>query len=413
MARWRCIGILGIFGLLTLASCGHSSGGSATPTTPHSKTVLPPTTATTEEEQAGPEVTLAYQSGGVGVVGVSMAPVGDSPPKLFITHDFVHFTNITPADVAADPDDPEISDAFFLNPDVGWVSTFAPASAQVNNYETNDGGRSWQKVGGTTHTMDAGGITYLQFLIPSVGYMDTLQPTGPAADLMTTTDGGLHWKLVVSTYFAPNGLPLAQTHFFDPNDAVAVAGSFECLESTKGVEFSSNGGRSWAPASLPMPFVPSSTTSVCPGVPVSGPSGDVMAVASVGQRSTRLGFLTSADMGKSWRLVAVAPSAFTGSGARGTRAFDSSPPGAFGSVAGDGSWWAVGPLSSGAIAVSISTDHGARWSTSVVRELPTHLLELVPIDKTHAWIMGQTGPNSGIFQTGDSGKTWTTLDPAP
>jgi hypothetical protein len=400
---------------LALASCDQSSRtfiqppkrGPASAKTPHSKEALTATT-TTEEEQSGPQVTLAYEGGGVGIVGVSTAPTGDSPSQLFITDDFVHFTNITPPNIVADPDDPEISDAFFLNPDDGWVSTFAPAAAQVNNYETSDGGRSWQKVGGTTHTMDAGGITYLQFLTPSVGYIDTLQPTGPAADLMTTSDGGLEWTPVAST----NGLPLAQTHFFDPSDAVAVAGSFECLESTSGVEFSSDGGTSWAPASLPAPFLPSTTTSVCPGVPVSRASGEVMAVASVGQNSTRLGFLTSADTGKSWRLAAMAPPTYTGSGARGTPAFGSSPPGVFGGVAGDGSWWAVGPLSSGAAAVSVTTEDGAHWSTSVVSDLPTNLLEVVPIDKTHAWIMGQTGPNSAIFQTDDSGKTWTPLDPA-
>lgn len=419
--RWRCIGTLAILGLLALASCAPSSQafihppkpGPASADLPHSKKVLPPTT-TTEGRQSGQQITLAYEGGGIGIVAVSTVPLSDSPPQLFKTEDFVHFTNITPPDLAADPDDPEISDVFFLNPDDGWVSTFAPAAAQVNNYETRDGGRSWQKVGGTTHTMDVGGITYLQFLSPSVGYMDTLQPTGPAADLMTTSDGGLQWTPVASTNVTPNGLPLAQTHFFDPSDAVAVTGSLECLESTIGVEFSSDGGRTWAAASLPASFVAKTTTSICPSVPVSGGSGEVMAVASVGQYSTHLGFLTSVDTGKSWQLAAMAPAAYSGSGVEGTLTFDPSPPGVFGAVAEDGTWWVAGPLSSGsAVSVSVSTDDGTQWSTSVVHDLPTHLLALVPIDSTHAWIVGENGANSVLYQTADGGSTWSILGLGP
>ncbi len=235
--------------------------------------------------------------------------------------------------------------------------------------------------------------------------MDTLQPTGPSAELMTSSDGGRQWTPVSST----NGMPLAQTHFFDPGDAVAVAGSFECLESTSAVDFSADGGASWARASLPAPFAPNATTSVCPGVPVVGASGDVMAVAAVGRNSTHLGFLTSVDSGRSWRLTAMAPPTYTGSGARGTSAFHSSPPGVFGGVAGDGTWWAVGPLPSGGAAVSVSTDDGANWSTSVVVDLPTHIKKLVPIDMTRAWITGQSGPDSVIYQTDDGGRTWTHL----
>jgi hypothetical protein len=340
-------------------------------------------TTTTEVASSGPQVTLAYAGSGVGIVGIETQPEGAAAPHLFLTHDFEHFTDVTPPALLAGPvsDYGAFEQAFFLNPEDGWVSTFNGAAAQVVVYRTTDGGLSWTTVAGTNHTANAGAVAYLQFLSPSFGYLDNLQPTGPAADLSVTYNGGNSWQHIAAGP-GPSQLPVGRAVFVDASHAVAVANALGCAgTSTSNIWTSSDGGMSWASAVLPAPFVPSSTVSICPDAPFPTPSGVVVPASLIVSRATaRVGFLVSTSEGQVWHAepgppvnfdVTFSPSVL---GDVGTAAGGAA-------VAGDGSWWVVGRSTSGSDEV---------WVTN-----------------KRAWLVTNQGPNLRLYGTWDGGSTWT------
>ena len=381
----------------------------------HFRATTSPTTTTTTTEVAasGPQVTLAYVGRGVGVVGTVNEPEGDTAPHLFLTHDFEHFTDVTPPAVRAGPvsDYGAFEQAFFLNPQDGWVSTFNGGTAQVDVYRTTDGGLSWIAVEGTHHTINAGAVTYLQFLSPSFGYLDNLQPTAPAADLSVSRDGGTSWQRI-ATGPGPSQLPIGRTVFVDASHGVAVANALGCADtSTSNIWTSSDGGMSWASALLPAPFVSSSTVSICPGTPFVTLSGVVVpASLTVSRATARVGFLVSTSEGQSWQAEPGPPVTFevmfspSVAGDVGTAAGVSA-------VAADGSWWVVGRTTSGSDEAWVSEDEGAHWSEGVAQGQPSGgvLPDVIPMTGKQAWLVTNQGPNLRLYATSNGGSTWTEL----
>jgi hypothetical protein len=374
-----------------------------------------PTTSTTEAPASGPQVTLAYAGGGVGIVGMVTEPEGEAAPHLYLTHDFEHFTDVTPPAVleGSVSGTGAFEQAFFLNPEDGWVSTFNGASAQVDVYRTTDGGLSWTPVAGTTHTIGAGAVTYLQFLSPTFGYLDNLQPTAPAADLSVSHDGGLSWQ-PVATSPGPSQLPIGRAVFIDASHGVAVANAFACgPTSTSNVWTTSNGGTSWAPAELPTPFVPSATVAICPDTPFVAAKGEMVVPASltVTHASAHVDFVVSTDEGQSWRAAPGPPATFQ-------VVSNPSVLGDVGRAAGGaavaaGSWWVVGKSTSGSDQVWVTRDQGAHWDASVAQGLPSGgaLSDVIAITDRQAWVVTSRGPNAYLYTTSDSGAAWAELSP--
>jgi photosystem II stability/assembly factor-like uncharacterized protein len=394
---------------LLLAACSGATAPVTSGTTTTATFAPPPATTVPAPTD---QVTLAYVGGGIGLVGISMGPLTTSPSRLYLTGDFEHFVDVTPPPVTTDPDQPFFAEAFFLNTEDGWVSTFDPAAARVDIYRTTDGGRTWSTVAGTTHTMDEGAATYLQFLSPSFGYMDTVQPTAPATALSGTSDAGAEWYPISSSEPEPSSsLPLAELRFSDATHAVAFTSeSTGCFaRPDTDVWWSSDGGVSWSAAALPEPFIPNGATYVCASAPFFGASETAMGVDLVSAPGTaRVGFLTSTDHGATWLLASELPTVYAVPIAEGSQ----TPPAV--GVAPDGSWWAIGVTSSGREAVSVSTDQGAKWSTASGAGLPVGADgSVLPVSGTEAWVTVTVTVESSasLFVTVDAGAHWLPVVP--
>jgi photosystem II stability/assembly factor-like uncharacterized protein len=354
---------------------------------------------------------LAYVGPGIGLVGACDAPDQEVPCHLYRTTDFAHFADATPPPELVGgglQGGPGFVQAFFLDPEDGWVSTFHGGSAKVSIYRTTDGGSQWTAVQGTTHTENAGAASYVQFLSPTLGYLDTIEPTAPDAELAQTTDGGASWnRVATSNAQMSGGLPLAEVVFLDNRDAIATNDDpADCIHSGRSnVWVSFDGGVDWQTVALPPPAAPTAGTSVCPGVPTVSGTGVVMSADVIGPATASVVFLTSSDHGQSWHPVPGPPVSFTDSSTvDGTeRAADPS-----GAVAADGSWWVMGETPTGGYAVATSADGGARWSVDVPRGLPPSgvLQPIVPIDRYRAWAVIGSGPDTLLFATSDGGATW-------
>lgn len=374
---------------------------------PNTSTTAPTSTTVTPAVPSS-EVTLTHLRDGLGVVG-TWARSGSNRPHLFLTTDFAHWRDVTPPQVATDAfgDYPFFEDASFLDPDVGWVTTYDPADVNIALYRTEDGGRTWQAEQGTEHSLHAGATTVVQFLSPAVGFRETLEPTGPGASLSTTADGGAHWAPV------SDRLPFVdQVVFADATRGVAVTEPGFCsINQDPGGPWlfaTADGGRSWQARSLRPP--PGLTgASRCVGLPTfSDAAHGVLPVAFDRGGRGFVGFYTTADAGASWDLAStvaapVAEDNSTGSG------FVEYPGVA---VAGAGTWWVAGASASGPPpVVKVSTDAGHQWSEVAPTGLPSPVGELQAAGPTLGWAL--EGPSARLFSTSDGGRSWAPVALGP
>ena len=375
----------------------------------------PQSSTTTVNRPMGPYVTLAYLGPGVGVVATSDVRADTLRPRLYRTVDFALWTDVTPPASALSGDD-IFENAYFLDAQTGWVTDFAYAAARASVYHTIDGGLSWQRVQGTSHTPNYGAITRMQFLTGSFGFMDTEQPTGPIARLSVTEDSGAHWATRSESRWEPQnvGVPVADTCFMDATRAIATVPASSCFEfvesPSSGVWFSVDGGRSWNQSTVPAGYVPTGEALTCFGAPLvsSSPSAWLPAT-TVTDKGSRVSFLASNDGGGRWDAAGTVPITFSPTQSQYRISGRAVPQGA---MAPDGSWWALGVLPSGAPSAAVSTDEGQHWRTAASRGIIGQPQFLLARDARAAWALVGLEGSRQLYATSDGGDTWAPVDPA-
>lgn len=418
VARGRLLAL--VLQLVALAACSNTRVTLPPTPSPHVVEPSPSVSVSTSSSSSSsapavsrPGPTFVYRTSWIGVVGMAnVTPGGGS--RLYLTRDFSHWTDVTPPFVRADSEgDDNFEDAWFVDSRHGWVTAFKVATVSVDLYRTADGGRTWLRIPHiTTHTASAGGVSDVQFLNTSTGYLDTIQPTAPGAELEVTSDGGLHWTQV-STSRLPDGqgLPIGRVRFLDAAHAVSTE-FILCARAGSAIypEYSADGGRTWAAATLPTQFQAAGDSTICTDAASFGTaSTGVLPAAAVSSSESHESFLRSSDAGRTWTIGTTVPTTFA-SDTGGVAESGTNPTGA---AAFDGSWWATGALPGGGRATLLSVDSGHTWHTAAGRGLPSQVFALFPIDARRAWAIGV--PDQGaqeLFSTADGGETWTVLNPA-
>lgn len=128
------------------------------------------------------------------------------------------------------PEDLELSDVYFANDRVGWISGKGPGGFI---FQTTDGGQHWDLQMGDPHSNDPE-VTHLHFLDASHGW-------AVQKDQLVRTTNGKTWETIGP--FAPNN-PMEQYRFLSTQDGFEVGGYY----SGSTIFATHDGGRNWKPA---------------------------------------------------------------------------------------------------------------------------------------------------------------------
>jgi hypothetical protein len=197
------------------------------------------------------------------------------------------------ADVSPERGIAGVSDAFFLDPDRGWLAGTAPGQpSRLVVLDTADGGTSWRER--SIEESDApGGQPYaeaqVQFADAAHGWLLGRLATGPAVsagEILRTADGGESWELLP----AP---PAAGRIVF----ASAERGFMTGAPVSERLYRTLDGGRSWH--ELPLPFRARGLALY--GLPqFTTPQDGSVSVTVAGRRPRLLTFVTR-DGGLTWQ----------------------------------------------------------------------------------------------------------------
>jgi photosystem II stability/assembly factor-like uncharacterized protein len=337
---------------------------------------------------------------------VEGASTGKTTIGLFV-YDRGRWRNVTPPTLRADGID-VIDDVTFADPRHGWVAGYNCGEAAVFLYRTTNGGRSWQSLGKSATRSCGGGPTFLSFADGEHGWMEPVSPNGPVGVLYGTNDGGKTWKRLavgppVQVRPGAPALPcLAPIRF------VSRATGWLARCGNGAVFSTDDGGRHWRRATIAIPTGSDARFDL----PVFFGRAGVIA-ATLGTRSpTEAGhtravvFSVSRDGGQDWSIRSVRPIASCAV----TPFFTASWPA---SVADARVWWIVAGRSRPI--VQVTSDAGRRWHSVAARGLPTRSCSVTSVSASGAkvaWAVARDGgSNTGLFRTGDGGRTWqrTTL----
>lgn len=274
----------------------------------------------------------------------------------------------------------------FVTPLVGYRTTHD----QCGGF--NFGTESYQSCPGAVEKTTDGGRTWVSSVstdyLPAISCPDTnhcwaVETTNSSGSLIATADGGAHWSVVT---MPGTGL------FFN----LTCASSSLCFVSGSdangdpSVLRSSDGGRSWASASVPQ----ASTTSTPPLV---GPhAGYVAGLACMSATtclaSTTSDVLVTRNSGATWSAAGLPP-----------RDAQGSAPVLFGIACANRSVCVV-PTSSGLFR---TVDRGSTWTRTGPRSGGSLSVVCAPSELCVADDLGSGGQNStGILVSSDAGATW-------
>ena len=380
---------------------------------------------------AGQDVTMLYAADGVVLVAETATPES-TPDQLFLSDDGAHWRNITPPTSRA----PVRGDGYlvfeqasFVNSDLGWVVGCAEASDIQVIYETTDRGDHWQQHSGPG--CDLHGTTHVQLLDSDFAIADnTVCPGVGCVPLETSTNGGRSWIPVAATgdgktmeiggrtYPDPDGTwPREDPIRFVTTDLTFAAdgigspyGAFGYVAPYGYFVRSVDGGRTWKSVAPPVPGG-TSGDHVRFDLPIfSSPTTGVVAVLDHSLAGNQLGFDTTRTAGQTWTLSTEVPVARLGG-------FDNAYPGWLTptySVANPSTWWVANP--SQPVSIEITTNAGRNWSTVSASGLPAAPAQILALDdhRALATIPDQnatTGINDHLYQSSDSGRTWSPLKP--
>jgi hypothetical protein len=368
--------------------------------------------------------TLLYVLGQkVAVVGFSPINITNGPPRLYMSTDLVHWSDVTPAGAGVVPEGWTWSlfdGASFLSPSAGWVTTWDQGTSREVVYGTGDAGRKWSVLFTASHGDSAGDAYRLQLLTPELAFSQTVTANGPRQSLDVTTDGGRTWRTV---YTGPHdGIPSEgpfemPTVFTTRYRGFAAPGipPAEPQVAESGYFFATNdGGARWARESPPLPgpgkcargslvFPPLQQGACSFGVPVfNGPRDGVLPVVLMGKPGAVFGFDVTHDGGVSWRLASQQSAAVSRS------------PGAY--LPGYGliavpsvrCWWVLTWTPSRLVS-AVTTDGGRTWSRSAAPRPAGAPSQLVALDGSRALLEvggGRLGAPSSLFVTTDGGLAW-------
>ena len=387
-------------------------------------------TAPTVPAAAATRPSLLYDGPGMVVVGVT-ASDGARPPRLYLSTDAVHWTDVTPpqSQSADNGSYGWFQQASFINASTGWVTSWSPATVRTTIYQTSDGGKTWISIPGGGHSANAGASTLIDLISSTTAFSESLEPTAPGTSLGITTDAGRTWKSVYSgpALTPANGRyqgPFEMTMTFaDAHHGFAAGGvpPIGHVEPEGDFFYTSDGGSTWQRQTPPLPDTPltcpasvsSATTSACLyTLPrFSDASHGVLAAVVTESTNAYVAFDVTSDGGRRWTrasqlTVTVTPNPTQG-GIQGTATFGYPLI----SPASTANWWVLG-WSGTSATTKITTDSGTHWSTrtaSLPRGIPT---ALAAVDKVHAVLTVEDvtadGATTRLLATANGGGTWTT-----
>ncbi|MDA8312145.1 MAG: neocarzinostatin apoprotein domain-containing protein [Actinomycetota bacterium] len=442
--RRRAFSVVALVAAAGLIAGLLATSGSAPPpksprTTPSSqpattKTTTGPTTPSGEPAtlSSSAEIRLLDSSASplMGIVGVAPRGPGSGISALYVTHNFVTYTDISlpviPETVRAPLT--TVSDVSFLTATVGWVVTAALGSG-VYLSRTTDGGLHWQ-LKREIRANTSEGFVWLQFVTATVGWVATGDIGGNRLPwtLLHTVDGGRTWVTLsgrVSTGELSSMSFVNSTLGFMQGTPGPGGGSTHLLMTT-------DGGKVWSPVAIPV--APSLSGTVFPALPrLFGENGVLPIVVtpqpteltSAQQVPVAITFDTTDDEGKTWRAgPTLRARAVTGfSTVRSTVGSIAAGPAAAAATPTD--WWVLSPKRTGKITVRVTDDAGSTWRTKAGKGLPIlHVASLLDhqvntplilqaITPKVAFLLVQTSLQGwSSYVTTDGGVRWSLLTPA-
>lgn len=215
--------------------------------------------------------------------------------------------DVTPQGIAID----RIRGVLFLNGSTGWIGAVTPVpgdppAGTMVVLRTADGGKAWASASVVGPRMIWPGppiVTqmYVDFVDAEHGWLAANYRTGMMGQglLYETDDGGATWTQLAQL---PGGS--GAVRFADLNAGWWTDGS------TGRSYVSHDGGKSWAPESLPPPGCDSISAYSRGGAPIFDESGNGALPASVTgpcASPSTTAFYTTTDGGRSWNFAAMAP----------------------------------------------------------------------------------------------------------
>lgn len=294
------------------------------------------------------------------------------------------FVDVTPPKTAEEA----VHDAFFLDRQHGWVGLTDSARAAGRLVRTVDGGRTWED----THLAvarhhSAGSQVSIHFLDDRRGWVtDYAAAADGGGGLHHSDDGGRTWSELPRT-------PIPGTVRFTNADHGWLLGGrppgvgpslYETLD----------GGKSWHLRTVePPPGSPSDRLIYYqPGV---FDRDAVLAAGVSNDERERLGFYTSTDGGRTWRLAAQLDE---GGFVHG-----------FIAIVSPTVWWAV---SEGGFTALVTVDSGRTWRRQTTEGLDGLLQWVEAKDERHAWAVTNAGGRTVVLATDDGGATWSPAEKA-
>jgi photosystem II stability/assembly factor-like uncharacterized protein len=360
-----------------------------------------------------------------GVVVVGMIPTGganfNGPPSLWLSTDTAHWHDVTPPGArkpVAPGIYPIIDAASFLNPQIGWVTTWSVTNLAVTTFRTSDSGRTWSAVTDSARGDHAGDANWIQLLTPTTAFRESVEATASNMSLDVTTDAGRSWRTLYAGPPATSAGELASGLYELPTLFTSATRGFAATDIPPaerqvagGFFATSDRAAHWSRINLPSfvaagcSFRSDSKSQCFSTLPTfADATHGVVATEIVNGPNATVGFDTTSDGGASWRAAATVDVQVPDVPA------DSYPKSyALVAIPTTTNWWIVS--SAGDAATTRETnDAGQHWSIVASSDPIGAPASIEPLDATHALldtdITTSDGTTSALYATSDGGHTW-------